>query len=195
MSNHIPTDPQDLHALLSAAGKRDARAFRALYQTTAPRLFGFVMRILRKRELAEEALQEAFIAIWNCAGSYEAHLAAPMTWMTAIVRNKALDILRRSGNEVEIDAGQFDSGIVDALRDPGATPAEALQMSSEAKALARCMARLEALHRQAIGLAFYHELSYGEVAQQMALPLGTVKTWIRRGLERIRNCLSERAPA
>lgn len=192
MSNPILTDPQTLRTLLSAAAKRDATAFRSLYRATAPRLFGFVLRILRKRELAEEALQEAFVAIWASAGSYEAQLAAPLTWMTAIVRNKALDILRRSGNEAEIDADPFDGEIVDALRDPAATPVEALQMSSEAKALARCMDRLEALHRQAIGLAFYHELSHAEVAQQMALPLGTVKTWIRRGLERLRHCLSER---
>lgn len=195
MSNQILTDPQDLRALLGATGKHDATAFRSLYQATAPKLFGFVLRILRKRELAEEAMQEAFVAIWHSASNYQAHLAAPMTWMTAIVRNKALDILRRSEHQLEIDAAQLDSELVDALHDPGATPIDALQMSSEAKALAHCMARLEALHRQAISLAFYHELSHGEVAQRMALPLGTVKAWIRRGLERLRHCLSEREQA
>ena len=196
MSSDVhPLDPQQLRSLLLGAARRDATAFRALYDATSSKLFGFALRILVKRELAEEVLQESFVAIWNNAGSYQSQLAAPMTWMATIVRNKAFDLLRRSDVTTEIDAEQFDSEVMNALQDPAATPIEALQMSSDAKALAHCMSALEGLHRQAIGLAFFHDLSHSEVAQQLALPIGTVKTWIRRGLERLKTCLQKRESA
>jgi RNA polymerase sigma-70 factor (ECF subfamily) len=184
-------DPQQLRAWLAAAAARDAKAFRSLYDATSPKLFGYALRILHKRELAEEVLQESFVSIWNSARSYQSQLAAPMTWMSAIVRNKALDALRRVDGTLEIDVDTFDSAILNALHDPGATPIEALQISSDAKALAYCMSMLEGLHRQVIGMAFYHDLSHSEVAQQMAIPIGTVKTWIRRSLERLKTCLAK----
>nr|WP_308605941.1 sigma-70 family RNA polymerase sigma factor [Massilia sp. DJPM01] len=180
---------------LLAAGKRDARAFRSLYDATSPKLFGFALRILHKRELAEEVLQESYVAIWNNAANYQSHLAAPMTWMATIVRNKAFDHLRRSGAALEIDAEQFDSEVMHALQDPQATPIEALQMSGDAKALAWCMSALEGMHRQVLALAYYHDLSHSEVAEQMTLPVGTVKTWIRRSLEKLRTCLAQREQA
>lgn len=193
----MPTDanqlsPQQLKTWLLAAGKRDTGAFRQLYEVTSPKLFGFALRILHKQELAEEALQDGFIAIWNNAATYQSQLAAPMTWMATIVRNKAFDMLRRTDTAVEIDADQFDSEVMNALLDPQATPIEALQISADAKALAFCMSALEGLHRQVLALAYYHDLSHSEVAQHMALPIGTVKTWIRRSLERLRTCLAKR---
>jgi len=184
-------DPQQLKNWLHAAGQRDSAAFRRLYDATSAKLFGFALRILNKQELAEEALQDSFVAIWNNAATYQSHLAAPMTWMATIVRNKAFDMLRRRVDTVEIDSDQFDSEVMNALQDPQATPIEALQLSGDAKALAHCMATLEGVHRQVVALAFYHDLSHSEVAQQMALPIGTVKTWIRRSLEKLRTCLAK----
>ena len=187
-------DPQQLKIWLEAVARRDQRAFSALYQATSAKLFAFALRISSKREAAEEILQESYVSIWNNAGSYQASLAAPMTWMTTIVRNKAFDILRRAEHTVDIDADSFKESdmqeVLDALESPAATPAQVLQLSENAVALAHCMQRLEGLHRQAIALAFYHDLSHGEVAEQMRLPIGTIKTWIRRGLERLRLCLS-----
>jgi RNA polymerase sigma-70 factor (ECF subfamily) len=180
-----------LKTWLAAIGRRDVRAFRALYDATSAKLFAFALRILVKRELAEEALQESFVNIWNNAAGYQPGLAAPMTWMTTIVRNKAFDLLRRLDDAVEIDADTFDKEVMEALESTEPTPIEALEMSGDAKALARCLARLEGLHRQAIALAFYHDLSHSEVAEQMKLPIGTVKSWIRRGLERLRLCLAK----
>jgi RNA polymerase sigma factor (sigma-70 family) len=184
-------DPQQLKTWLADVARKDATAFRSLYDETSPKLFGFALRILVKRELAEEVLQESFVNIWNNASSYQASLAAPMTWMTTIVRNRAFDLLRRVDHAVEIDADTFDKDVMDALESADPTPIEALQLTESSKALAHCFARLEGLHRQAIALAFYHDLSHGEVAEQMKLPLGTVKTWVRRGLERLRLCLTK----
>jgi RNA polymerase sigma-70 factor (ECF subfamily) len=191
VSNAPTLDPQQLRQWLDGAARRDAAAFRALYDATSAKLLGFALRILGKRELAEEVLQESFVVIWHNAGTYQSHLAAPMTWMTTIVRNKAFDLLRRSDVAAEIDATPFDEAIMNALHDPAATPIEALELSRDAKALAYCMSALEGLHRQVVGLAFFHDLSHSEVAQQMALPIGTVKTWIRRSLERLKACLAK----
>jgi RNA polymerase sigma factor (sigma-70 family) len=184
------TDPQQLRILLASVARRDAAAFRALYDATSPKLFGFALRILNRKELAEEVLQESFVSVWNNAGSYQAGLAAPMTWMTTIVRNRAYDLLRRVDATVEIDANTFDKDVMEALESSEPSPFDALSMDGEAKALAQCFSRLEGLHRQAIALAFYHDLSHSEVAERMMLPLGTVKTWVRRGLERLRTCLT-----
>jgi RNA polymerase sigma factor (sigma-70 family) len=176
---------------LAATARQDGLAFRQLYNATSAKLFAFSLRILLKRELAEEVLQESFVNIWNNAGSYQSSLAAPMTWMTTIVRNKAFDMLRRMDDAVEIDADTFDKDVMTALESTDPTPLEALQISGDAKALAGCMSRLEGLHRQAVALAFFHDLSHSEVAEQMKLPIGTVKTWIRRSLDRLRTCLAK----
>jgi RNA polymerase sigma-70 factor (ECF subfamily) len=190
-----PSDPQQLSALLAAAALHDARAFQDLYKAASPKLFGFALRILGKHELAEEALQDGFVSIWHSASAYQPHLAAPMTWMAAIVRNKALDILRRSDGTVELDANEFNTDIMNAMQDPQPTAADAVEMTATAHALAHCMAALEGAQRQAIGMAYLHDLSHSEVAQRLSLPIGTVKTWIRRGLERLRNCMAARGAA
>ncbi|MFC5479999.1 sigma-70 family RNA polymerase sigma factor [Massilia suwonensis] len=186
-------DPAQLRAWLHGAARRDRLAFRALYEASAPRLYGLALRILGRRELAEEVLQESFVAIWHHAVDYESALSAPMTWMTAIVRNRAFDVLRHRRSTGEDDA--LDSAALASLADLAATPAERLQTSSEAQALADCMAALEARHREVIGMAFFHDLSYSDVANKLTLPLGTVKTWIRRSLARLHDCLSARGAA
>jgi RNA polymerase sigma factor (sigma-70 family) len=179
-----------LREWLAATARQDGAAFRRLYDATSAKLFGFAVRILGKDELAEEVLQDSFVSIWHSAAGYRPALSAPLTWMTAIVRNKAFDALRRRGERAGVDVGGLDAGILEAMESEGPTPFEALQISSDAGALALCMKRLEALHRQAIALAFYHDLSHSEVAGQLQLPIGTIKTWIRRGLERLRACLT-----
>lgn len=179
-----------LNTWLRGAAQKDALAFRELYEASSPRLYGLALRILRRRELAEEALQESFVSIWHHAADYQAGLSAPMTWMTTIVRNKSFDLLRRLQVEVEIDGEDFDQRVLASLQDPATNPADALELSSEAKALAICMSALEEKHRKVVGLAFFHDLSHSDVAHKLALPLGTVKTWIRRSLARLQSCLS-----
>ncbi len=188
----IPNDhPDQLKAWLNSVAKKDTNSFSQLYNATSPKLFGFLLRILVKRELAEEALQEAYVSIWNNAPSYQPQLAAPMTWMTTIVRNKAFDLLRRRDDSVELDANEFDKDVLEAMESAAQTPSQALQLSQDGAALAHCFTRLEGMQKQAIVLAYYHDASHGEIATQLTLPIGTVKTWIRRGLERLRLCLTE----
>ena len=189
--DNILENTQQLRTWLVAVAQKDTAAFRHLYDATSPKLFGFLLRILNKHELAEEALQEAFVNVWNNAGSYQSHLSAPMTWMTTIVRNKAFDLLRRVDDTVEIDTDSFDQEIMTALESTAHTPSEALQCSQDAKALARCFANMEGMQKQAIVLAYYHDASHSEIAGQLHLPIGTVKTWIRRGLDRLRICLNK----
>jgi RNA polymerase sigma-70 factor (ECF subfamily) len=194
----VPTpstsDPQQLAAWLAAAALHDKHAFQQLYQACSSKLFGFAVRILGKHELAEEAVQDAFVSIWHSAAAYQPHLAAPMTWMATIVRNKALDILRRTDDTVELDMDEFDSDMMHA-REPQSSASDLLELSDHARALAQCMAGLEGSHRQAIGMAYLHDLSHSEVAQRLSLPIGTVKTWIRRGLERLKLCMNKREAA
>lgn len=184
-----------LKAWLAAASRGDAAAFRLLYEATSPKLFGFALRILNKRELAEEVLQESFVRVWKSASTYEPALASPLTWLTTIVRNQAFDLIRRQHDVEEIDAETFDKEIMSAMESREPTPSDALQSSSDARALAHCLSTLEASHRQAIALAYYHDLSHSEIAERMKLPIGTMKTWIRRGLERLRRCLDKREVA
>lgn len=179
-----------LAELLAQAALKNQRAFADLYSLTASKLFGVALRILRRQDWAEEVLQECYINIWNHAGDYAVQKSAPLTWMTSIVRNRSLDWLRRprqeaSGEEYEI--------AVEAWQDDAPGPVERLVASSEAAALARCMQQLEAKQRQSIMLAFFHGLSHSELAEHMKQPLGTVKTWVRRGLERLKLCLGEGA--
>lgn len=194
-SDHTRLDPDTLRALLNRVSLGDKQAFRTLYDGTAPKLFGFALRILHRRELAEDVLQDGYAAIWHSARDYRPHLSAPMTWMATIVRNKAFDALRSADKAVEIDGNDFDAAVLQALADPGATPAESLQLSRDAKALAACMAQLDSVHRQVVGMAFFHDLSHSELAQQLAMPIGTIKTWIRRSLDRLRTCLGKQERA
>lgn len=193
-SQNLASDPAQLHLCLVAVAKQDAKAFKTLYEASSAKLFSFVMRILQNRELAEEILQESFINIWNNAASYQSSLASPMTWMTTIVRNRAFDLLRKLNNgqhlAVSYDTDQFEAEVWKTIESQDNTPIEALELSQDAESLARCMTKLEGLHRQAMSLAYFHDLSHSEVAEQMELPIGTIKTWIRRGLEKLRLCLN-----
>jgi RNA polymerase sigma-70 factor (ECF subfamily) len=178
---------QQLAALLAQSALRNQRAFEDLYRLTAPKLYGVALRILRRQDWAEEVLQECYVNIWNHAGHYAAQKSAPLTWMTSIVRNRCLDWLRRPRQEATGD--EYDIA-VEAWQDDAPGPLERLMASSEAAALARCLQQLESRQRQSIMLAFFNGLSHSELARHMSQPLGTVKTWIRRGLERLKSCLN-----
>lgn len=186
-SGNSPLQPEVLGTLLSRCGLGDKRAFAELYQLTSAKLFGVALRILRREDWAEEVLQESFVNIWNHAAEYAAAKSQPMTWMTSIVRNRSLDRLRRPHHE---DTREDYDLLVENLRDDAAEPLEQLTQSAAASALARCLRELDSQQRQSIALAFQHGLTHSEIAAHLQQPLGTVKTWIRRGLERLKGCLS-----
>jgi RNA polymerase sigma-70 factor (ECF subfamily) len=179
-----------LAELLAQAALRNQRAFEDLYRLTSAKLFGVALRILRRQDWAEEVLQECYVNIWNHAGDYAVQKSAPLTWMTSIVRNRCLDWLRRPQQET---SGEEYDIAVEAWQDDSPGPMESLVASSEAAALARCLGTLDPKQRQSIMLAFFHGLSHSQLAGHMKQPLGTVKTWVRRGLERLKICLG--APA
>jgi RNA polymerase sigma-70 factor (ECF subfamily) len=178
---------QALEQLIARSALGERGAFRELYRATAPKLFGVALRILRREDWAEEVLQECFVNVWRHAPDYNASRAAPMTWMTSIVRNRCLDWLRRPRTEA---TGEEYDVAVEAWQDDAPGPMEQLMAATEAAALARCLQQLEAKQRQSVMLAFFNGLSHSELASHMKQPLGTVKTWVRRGLERLKTCLS-----
>ena len=177
-----------LAELLSQCALGNQKAFSDLYSLTASKLFGIALRILRRQDWAEEVLQECYLNIWNHAGDYAVARSAPLTWMTSIVRNRCLDWLRRPQQETTGDEYEI---ALDAWRDESPGPLEQLAASGDAAALGRCLEMLDARQRQSIMLAFFHGMSHSEVASHMKQPLGTVKTWVRRGLERLKICLDQ----
>ncbi len=175
-----------LMELLARTALADQGAFAELYRLTSAHLYAVALRILRESAAAEEVLQESFISIWNHAGSYVAAKSQPFTWLTSIVRNRCLDQLRRrEPDTVTID--DEDEGMT--LRDDGPTPLEMLVSGADARAVKGCVEALEAGQKQALALAFYRGLSHSELAAHLNEPLGTVKSWVRRGLERLKSCL------
>jgi RNA polymerase sigma-70 factor (ECF subfamily) len=180
----LPATEDTLHTLLSRCALGDQQAFERLYRATSSKLFAVALRILRRQDWAEEVLQEAFVNIWHHAPAYASEKAAPLTWMTHIVRNRALDWLRRPQREDAV-AEEVQS----AWQDESAGLFERLALARDAVALNGCLERLEAKQRQMIALAFWHGLAHSELAQHMQQPIGTVKTWMRRGLMMIRKCL------
>ena len=172
--------------LLARTALSDQQAFAELYRLTSPHLYAVALRILRVSGPAEEVLQESYVNIWHHAGSYVAAKSQPLTWMTSIVRNRCLDQMRRR----EVDTVTIDDeepGMT--LADDRPSPIDMLLASADALAVRSCVERLEAGQKQAIALAFYQGLSHSELASHLRQPLGTVKSWVRRGLERLKACL------
>lgn len=174
-----------LMELLARTALGDQRAFAELYQATSAHLYAVALRILKQGPAAEEALQESFVNVWHHARSYVAARSQPLTWLTSIVRNRCLDQLRR--REVETSTLDDDEAADVATGDP--TPLDRLLSGADARAIGRCVETLEAGQKQAIALAFFQGLSHAQLANHLRQPLGTVKSWIRRGLERLRACL------
>jgi RNA polymerase sigma factor (sigma-70 family) len=168
-------------------------ALRELYDLTSARLCGVALRVVGNREWAEDVLQEAYLNIWRIAGNYRAALSPPLAWMGVIVRSRALDFLRRRASE-RADAGVELEGVVtDTVAGDSPDPLDASQASEQAWALHECLRKLEARQRELVSLAYLRDLSHGELAERLRLPLGTVKTWIRRGIEQLRGCMSHYA--
>ncbi len=184
-------DPDaELRALIERVAQRDEAALRTLYERTSPRLFGLAMRVLRQRDTAEDVLQETFLTVWRVAVDYRASLSPPLAWLGLIVRSRALDALRKRASARAGVTQEYDDAMEQATEGNGTSPLDAADASEQARALHECLSRLEQRQREVVSLAYLRDLSHSELAQQLALPLGTVKTWIRRGLEQLRGCMA-----
>ena len=187
----MPAQPDDtLIELIDRVAARDEGALKALYDLTAGKLMGLSLRVVGKTEWAEDVLQETFLHVWRSAGDYRASLSPPMAWLGLIVRSRSLDCLRRRGAERVHLTDELDDSLQDTLAGDGDDPADLSLASQQAWALHQCLRQLNAKQREVVSLAYLRDLSHGELAGQLNLPLGTVKTWIRRGLDQLRLCMA-----
>ena len=170
--------------LLAAVAKGDQAAFERLYAATRAKLFGIVLRILRRADVANEVLQEAYLKIWSSAGTFDPAVASPITWMASIARNRAIDVVRRR-TETSIE----EEPDVMAVAAESADPLARREMSEELKRLLTCLGRLEADRQRLVLLAYYSGLSREQLARQFERPVNTIKTQLRRALADIRECL------
>ena len=180
-----PVSPStDLNDALRLAAGGDRVALRLIYDAEAPRMLGVAMRLLRRRAVAEEAVHDTFVQVWQKAASFDPALGEGRTWLYAILRNRALNILRGEGRTDLVD--DFEPMGLEA---PGEDAETLVVRLSESGALRRCLERLEPVRRKAILLAYVEGLSHGELAGRLGVPLGTMKSWIRRSLIALRECM------
>jgi RNA polymerase sigma-70 factor (ECF subfamily) len=188
----------ELAQLMSRSALGDRNAFARLYDLTSGHLFAVVLRVQRDRALAEDLLQEVYVNVWRSVGSFDAAQSQPMTWLTSVARNKAIDSLRRAQSqpllqsvhrEDDDDRPDLDQQLAD--ESPG--PVELLTQAGDARRLNTCMQGLSASQRQSVALAFFDGLSHAEVAEHLHQPLGTVKSWVRRALLSLKECLERAA--
>ncbi len=176
-----------LEELLLAAGRGDRDAFARLYNLSASRLLAISMRILRQREPAEEVLQEAYITIWKKASQYHPDRGRPLSWMGTIVRHRAIDQLRSQNREPRSQAS-LDDLIEGGL---GADIATEAPFDRIDDGLRGCLEKLQSKQQKAIVLAYYYGHTHQELASSLDTPLGTVKSWVRRGLLQLKECLDQ----
>ncbi len=189
----MTNDSAVLAQQLAKVALGDRAALQRVYEMSSAHLFGVASRILNRRDMAEDVLQDAFISVWQNAVSYRASTSQPMTWLISIVRNKALDVLRSAPMRRETALPQNENGEALEIEDKQAAPLDLLMTAADALDIRVCLESLEAKQRQSLALAYYHGFSHSEVAGQMQAPLGTVKAWVRRGLERLKRCMENKA--
>ena len=169
---------------LVLTGAEDRAAFRTLYRLTAAKLFGICLRICGERAAAEDVLHEVYLTVWRRAGAYEPGRASPITWLATIARNRAIDWRRAHGNRATVGVEAIAE-----LPDTAPLASEVLEAAGEAGRLHTCLAGLEERQRAAIRTAFFDGVTYAELAERQGVPLGTMKSWVRRGLAGLKRCL------
>ncbi len=175
----------DYTGTLAACAAGDRAALKRLYDQEAGRMISVSQRIVRRRELAEEVVQDAFVQIWRLAARYDPALGSPLSWIYTIVRNRSLNVIRDGTREDLVDANTLG-----AARDEDADIGDAFARLSANSALRRCLEALEAEKRKSLLLSYVAGYSHGEIAAMLRVPVGTAKSWVRRGLLALRDCMS-----
>jgi RNA polymerase sigma-70 factor (ECF subfamily) len=178
-----PLAHDGLGDLIYAVAGGDSSAFDRLYRNTSPKLFGICLRILPQRAEAEEVLQEVFITVWRKAAQFDATRAGAMTWLAMMTRNKAIDRLRTNASERSHLPIELDEAAVSSA------PNRAAEVAQDSRRLDTCLSELEPPRRILIRTAFFEGATYEELAERSGTPLGTIKSWIRRGLLKLKACL------
>lgn len=164
----------------------DRTAFEALYGATSAKLFGLILRVLKDRHQSEEVLQEVYLKVWRHAGRYQVNGLSPMSWLITIARNTAIDRLRAQRSEPQTGS----SDLMDAVADGNPDPEEQAIRRSETLRLDECMGELEPAHAKALRGAYLDGATYADLAEQAGIPLNTMRTWLRRSLIKLRECLT-----
>jgi RNA polymerase sigma-70 factor (ECF subfamily) len=170
--------------LLAAVARGDTSAFERLYDSTRAKLYGVLLRILGRPELAEEVMQETYLKVWKMADKFDPTIASPITWMVAMARNRAIDIVRKRG-EVSIED---EPGALNVAADTPA-PLARREMTEELKRLLACLGKLDPEKQRIVLLAYYSGWSREQLAAKLDIPVNTIKTWLRRSLLEVRECL------
>lgn len=184
------TDDRYLVYLIEQVSRRDTEALRKLYLATSGKMLGIAMRVIGNREQAEDVLQDAYLKIWRIAQDYRQSLSPPIAWMGIIVRSRALDVLRKNATQMHLQGVDLGEESIQAADDSTPDPMDTAWASEQAWALHECLKKIDAKPREVLVQAYFKELSHSEIATQLSLPLGTVKTWVRRSLEQLRVCLA-----
>ena len=181
----VSSSRQDLVDALKRSGAGDQAAFRRVYASTSAKLFGIILRILGQRDLAEDVLQDVYIRVWQRAGDFDPAVSSPISWLVAIARNRALDETRRKTNRSLEDCPEL-------LQTPsGDNPLAEYEQKEERLRLLACLDRLEPDKREVIVRAYHYGMTREEIGRTIKRPTATVKTWLRRGLAQIRDCLGQ----
>ncbi|MGO9401038.1 MAG: sigma-70 family RNA polymerase sigma factor [Xanthobacteraceae bacterium] len=174
----------ELVGLLAEVAKGDVAAFERLYGATRAKLYGVLLRILGRPELADEVMQEAYLKVWKMAGRFDPTVASPITWMVAIARNRAIDIVRKRG---ELSIEEEPEALSVAADTP--PPLARREMTEELKRLLTCLGKLDPEKQRIVLLAYYSGWSRDQLARKLDIPVNTIKTWLRRSLLEIRGCM------
>lgn len=180
------TEQEELARLLQATAHGDRQAFARLYEMTAPRLLGAGVHMLKRRELAEDVLQDLFVKVWHRASDYHAERGGVLTWLYAVQRYLALDKLR-----AHRPTDELDEELSNTLAFDGPDPSTAAMSTDMAVRVHQCLDKLTDVQRRSVTLAFFEGLTHVELTQRLQMPLGTVKSWIRRGLLSLQRCLEQ----
>lgn len=176
-------ESQDLDALLHATSTGDLQAFETLYGRTSAKLYGICLRLLGNEAEAQEVLQDTYVRVWQRSATFDRSKSSPITWLAVVARNNSIDRLRQRR--------PFEEGVetAESIADQSPSAIEAIEVKQEAERLARCLEELEQHAQDAIRSAFLDGTTYPVLAHRLGVPLGTMKSWIRRGLHQLRGCL------
>jgi RNA polymerase sigma-70 factor (ECF subfamily) len=181
-----PQTSQTLTTLVERVAQHDREAFASLYQATSLKLFGIALRILKRRSWAEDVLQDVYIKVWERAADFDPSKGAVISWMATITRNRSLDEIRRGAHVVSSE----DVGGVEDIASLEPLASETMERSEEHQRLTRCLNGIEEEKRKMVLLAYHYGTSREKLAEQFGRPVATIKTWLRRSLESLKECLS-----